>query len=654
MFIQLICAFAILNVAFAALPIAPYALTAFPERDLVVVEGFGAEFKGFPLLVDVTRNDASTNNIPTLIGSALGPISGDPLLTYEINHPGGLCWGDGTNLKVTPDIRPGDVISMKQGITDYGEMTILTGSITSFSVPVDQPNTVLINGFIGAEVDPANIEVGIVNPAYRDTLVARRDVRAIVGDPVVTDNAYTSNIVVNADRTFVATFTFVEAINVELTVVGGAKALSMWQATDTLGNALGLTISEFGEVGGPYSGLCPASALTIDPVIPTKTATFKNQVLWNSAQNIPGAVPFNGYSVSVIKAGQAFPKKVEGFRVDQVTTSVSYDAVAGFAFEGTDVIQVRTIQGEADKLSGTNAVNYADLAAKNAIVPTLTANPPSDGVGFTAAPNGVTFASSTDLLVYTMDGSEPLVGTELNTAAFLYAGETISIAGETTIKAVAFTPAGAVSAVSTLFYSVDGTGSLPLPQPVTSAVLVNRVNGGFVASWAEPLDDSISSYTVRGFDVDVSNTTAFRSVQVARSPYTFTGLTVGKRYQFDVISRNSVGDAETPSPKSAISIAPDSVVVTSIKYVAAKEFRIGGNGDGNGAILTVHHATAQGAMLGPVLTPQGVPITGLMTNCVAGVCAFDIRYRGNQVPNPRPEYIIVKSSMGGYDGPRLV
>ena len=38
-------------------------------------------------------------------------MSGDEV-AFEINHPGGVCWGDGTGVEVTPDIQAGDVVSL--------------------------------------------------------------------------------------------------------------------------------------------------------------------------------------------------------------------------------------------------------------------------------------------------------------------------------------------------------------------------------------------------------------------------------------------------------------------------------------------------------------------------------------------------------------
>ncbi len=77
----------------------------------------------------------------------------------------------------------------------------------------------------------------------------------------------------------------------------------MWQFTDGAGNAQGLTISEFGEVGGPLSTSCPAAEL----ILPTEIVVAGNTVKWNPAVNLPGAVAYTSYQVEVVKSPGTLP-----------------------------------------------------------------------------------------------------------------------------------------------------------------------------------------------------------------------------------------------------------------------------------------------------------------------------------------------------------
>jgi len=59
-----------------------------------------------------------------VVGSAIGEVSGGDV-AFEINHPGGYCWGAGTGLNVTPDIQAGDVVSLSfNGVRDAATTTL--------------------------------------------------------------------------------------------------------------------------------------------------------------------------------------------------------------------------------------------------------------------------------------------------------------------------------------------------------------------------------------------------------------------------------------------------------------------------------------------------------------------------------------------------
>src|SRR6185436_21093101 len=98
--------------ASAAPPNFPDNIVVFPDRDFVTVEGFQNHVNETALL-EVVRGDR-------VIGSAKAVVAeGD--VAFEVNHPGGYCWGAGTDLAVTPDILPGDVVSIKFGQLNAGD-----------------------------------------------------------------------------------------------------------------------------------------------------------------------------------------------------------------------------------------------------------------------------------------------------------------------------------------------------------------------------------------------------------------------------------------------------------------------------------------------------------------------------------------------------
>ncbi len=64
----------------------PHDITAFPQRDMVVADGYAPNTK---LNITVRGEDG------TLEGRAIGTTDRTGFL--EVNHPGGICWGAGAN-----------------------------------------------------------------------------------------------------------------------------------------------------------------------------------------------------------------------------------------------------------------------------------------------------------------------------------------------------------------------------------------------------------------------------------------------------------------------------------------------------------------------------------------------------------------------------
>ena len=102
-------------------PRSPNNVVVFPDRDFVTIEGYQSHI-GETALVEVTRGSQ-------VIGSAKGVVEeGD--VAFEINHPGGYCWGAGTGLNVTPDIRPGDKVNISFNGIDAGDTIAQNAYVT--------------------------------------------------------------------------------------------------------------------------------------------------------------------------------------------------------------------------------------------------------------------------------------------------------------------------------------------------------------------------------------------------------------------------------------------------------------------------------------------------------------------------------------------
>ena len=185
--------------AFAAVPTAPDNLLVFPNRDFITIEGYQSH-DGEVATIELTRG-------AQVVGSAQGTVSGGDV-AFEVNHPGGVCWGAGTGVNVTPDIVPGDVVTIKFGGTNFGDTTVQSAGFANDpagvpdadDVPGDQrggqPNdTLIVKGTIDPANNPpdaANMEQRIVNPDGFRTNLGKRDIRAVPGPLTASPKAGTS------------------------------------------------------------------------------------------------------------------------------------------------------------------------------------------------------------------------------------------------------------------------------------------------------------------------------------------------------------------------------------------------------------------------------------------------------------------------------
>ena len=110
------------GLAAAAVPAFPDNVVVFPDRDFVTIEGY-QDHIGETAIVEVKRAGQ-------VVGSAKGVVeAGD--VAFEVNHPGGYCWGAGTGLNVTPNIVAGDVVvDHLPGRRPVGDTTVRRAAVT--------------------------------------------------------------------------------------------------------------------------------------------------------------------------------------------------------------------------------------------------------------------------------------------------------------------------------------------------------------------------------------------------------------------------------------------------------------------------------------------------------------------------------------------
>lgn len=621
----------------AAVPVFPDNIVVFPDRDMVSLEGFAAA-AGQPVTIEVRRGGVLVGQATGTGATAAAVAAGAP--TVEVNHPGGICWGAGSTLSVTPDIRAGDVVTVAFG-TVTADTTVQDARVTG---SVLDGTSLTVTGHIGSGVDPAFLEQRIINPAMRDDpTITRRDVRAVPG-PVVPSpkGQYSSGLVVDG-TTFTASYAFATADAAQLASEGALRAMT-WQNQDADGNRQGLTIAEFGETGGPGMGGCPAGATGQGPRSPSAVTASQSgadvDVRWTPAAQNPGVSPVLGWTVRLVSTVSTGGVVAEtGVRLaDPTATSVRLPGtLAGHRVE----VRALSDAGESwpPALDGVTApTGPADQSP-----PPVSASPTGGPV---TGPVQVTLSTETTRLTdvyFTLDGTSPLDGPDtLRPTAPRYTGPIpVSPApgSPVVLRYVAIDAAGNTSLVKSETYTLV-VASAP-GAPVLGAVTAG--DGRATVNWTAPTDPGSSAVTGYGVTATPPSGTPVRgNAGPGATQLVLSGLTNGTAYAVMVTATNAVG---TGPASTAVSVTPtrpatDTVTVTRATW-KSNDLRVEGTGSVPGATISVRSGGPTGPVLGTAVV--GAPAAGAATG------TWTVRVRAG-VPT-RPANVVVTSSAGAVVGP---
>lgn len=245
----------LLNAAIAANQASLKDVTVFPERDFISIAGFPVNAD---IQVVVRRGTSSTPVIGTARG--LVPQGG----VFEVNHPGGVCWTG-----QTPDIRAGDFVDVFQVVNmgfSYGQQQQVIDTKITKAAFVTSAGEVRVNGVAsdatGAPYPLRLMEQRVINPDFNNTRIDRRDIRAdTTGGRVENVPNGAGNLLRtggSSSSEWRAVYTGLNDSEKSLAVSGQSRAMA-WLSSNGNGDRFGLTISEFGEGGGPGFAGCPAS-----------------------------------------------------------------------------------------------------------------------------------------------------------------------------------------------------------------------------------------------------------------------------------------------------------------------------------------------------------------------------------------------------------
>jgi hypothetical protein len=626
--------------ASAAVPSFPNNIVVFPDRDFIGIEGY-QDHVGETALVEVSRAGQ-------VIGSARSEVAaGD--VAFEINHPGGVCWGAGTGLDVTPDIRPGDTVTVKFAGENAGDTTVQDTYVTHDSFLGGPDNaTLTIKGHVGAGVDTDQMEQRIVNPDLTDTAIGRRDVRATPGPLTPSEKGgYSSSLIFDGD-TFTATYVFDDPANAEIAANGGGERAMAWQEEDADANRQGLTISEYKESGGPGMGGCPAGPGDAGAPKPGTAAVTRSddktslQVNWTPAEQVPTAEPVSGYSVEAI-AATASSTSGDHVQIGRRTSaSATRATITDLSASESYDVEVRSLAGPKMSEAFTVQVPAPDPLG-DTIAPTLTATPDAGAEGAVAEAKSVTLSTEDGAdIYYTTDGSTVISGGLPTDAAKLYAGP-IPISQETVIKAVAFDRAGN----TTPFTATYAPPAAADPVPGAPLDLKGIVGQRSVSLTWSATDPTITGYGVQVYDSagpvgELRETTA-KSMTVGE-------LTAGTGYFFTVKAKNASGyglESDKVGPLTPTAVT-DRVTIGVARWKTG-DFRVTGTGSVVGATVTVHPQ-----LDGAIDTSRSLGSAAVVSVGAPTGGEYDVRLRNGAAPTTNPGRIYVKSTGGGVAGPFVV
>lgn len=556
-------------------PTGPGNIEVFPTRDMVAVTGYTAQ-AGKRATFSLIRDGA-------VVGKAVGTVDGTGFL--EVNHDGGICWGAGSDIQVTPDVQAEDEIRVDFSDGHYDGAKVSDVEVLEV-VRDDSRRTLTLTGRYGAGVDmpgadlltdPGRFAVEIVNPDMRNAS-SRVGERAIGWPTDKPTTGYTvAGSTTGTDATgggFTVTYTFETTADLELAARGEVIALA-WQGVPDPATGIeaqyGLTLAEFGEAGGPGMPGCPAGPREVLPQQPADVTARGGGpgsivVDWSAAATAPGSPPVSGYTVRAVHGEDETGKRLSA---EARTTTLT----------GLAVGEVHAVEVSSRSSAGASEPVVLHVRADEHVTPTATATterqPNPDGtyeplVTTDEGDFGVFLDPDPGVLRaevhYTTDGSTP---TKRSRTFVSGRDDSLQIVQDTRLRWLVVDGGGVPGPLGEKFFDLSGTDPETQPAPVIRSAAAAPVSGAVDVRWSRLGDPEVTQYRVQAYTGDSTDVaTGVRvgdPVLVAQPSSTtatqvrqrMTGLEDGTEYRFTVSARYGTRWSAESAPSDAVApVAP--------------------------------------------------------------------------------------------------
>jgi centrosomal CEP192-like protein/HYDIN/CFA65/VesB family protein len=217
---------------------APHFINVFPSRDFVHIEGYTP---GDEVTVTVHHDPALITSLSNAgqDASATGTVGSDGI--FEVNHVGGTCWSG-----FTPDIRPGDTVSVKDAngvvLDDMVVQNVDGGRPVKTAADTIEIHGTATNSD-GSTPDVALLSSRLISPTRFFANGGKRNLNApLLRYDVAGSPAWTA--------------TYAGLTSADMTTALSADTSAMWTITDAAGNPTESTSQETGgnAIAGPTTG----------------------------------------------------------------------------------------------------------------------------------------------------------------------------------------------------------------------------------------------------------------------------------------------------------------------------------------------------------------------------------------------------------------